>query len=512
MSNELELDLNLQKALPFDTERQLALLGHVIDVADNGFFLQVKDRLKPEWFTDSVGAMLYDYYLRFYEKYNRIPLTQEEFLGCELFFEVPGTKRQNITQTATICRTLAGRYGKDVLAKELTNWMRVRVYHEAVGRSARLFNGRQMEKAVVVLEGAVKEFQVTRFEGEENQGLSDPRKLIAQQKIDTEGALSTGLPLLDRKINDSCTNGALLRGDTTVILAPVNVGKTSTLISIARHNLSNGKSVLFVSLEGRDADIMEKIFCATLRISKDEFRRRGTSDKEMDAMTIDRAQKCITENLTFLHMVRPGLTAEEVVSVIRINQNQKKAINGRGYDLVIVDYPGILHSETKHLKMEFRQMQDVVYRQFVQLALEEKFHCIVAAQTNRDGSRNNRGGFKALGVKPETRLLTLEDIHESFAIVHSATTVITLNRSDASKAKGLMTFYVCKSRSSETGWAVVCETEFHKSLTHHLASRATAYRGSSSPEEQLENLLNAHSGKDIPRGYVMSDNKVGTLS
>ena len=48
MSNELELDLNLQKALPFDTERQLALLGHVIDVADNGFFLQVKSiRWRP---------------------------------------------------------------------------------------------------------------------------------------------------------------------------------------------------------------------------------------------------------------------------------------------------------------------------------------------------------------------------------------------------------------------------------------------------------------------------------
>lgn len=36
--------------LPFDEEQQQALMGHVIQ--DERFFLQVKDRIKADWFVD----------------------------------------------------------------------------------------------------------------------------------------------------------------------------------------------------------------------------------------------------------------------------------------------------------------------------------------------------------------------------------------------------------------------------------------------------------------------------
>jgi hypothetical protein len=197
--------------------------------------------------------------------------------------------------------------------------------------------------------------------------------------------------------------------------------------------------------------------------------------------------------LTYIDMGRAGLTVEEVISTIRHKQTQLKATTGSGFDLVIDDYPGILTtSYFDGKKAEHRITQDYIYRQFVQLALEERFHVILAAQTNREGSKINRGQDHE-----RHRLLTLEDIAEAFGISQSATNFITLNRSERDKHRNRMTFYVCKSRSSSTGWAVVTQTDFNKSLTHGPTLKAVAYHSSMSPDESIEKFLENNDGQDV---------------
>jgi hypothetical protein len=60
----------------------------------------------------------------------------------------------------------------------------------------------------------------------------------------------------------------------------------------------------------------------------------------------------------------------------------------------------------------------------------------------------------------------MEDASEAYGPVMTATNVITLNRPPDFKARGLLTFNFCKSRSGETGWAVCCKSDYGKSITH----------------------------------------------
>lgn len=506
-ANELALDATIESQLPFDREQQLAFLGHVLN--HERFFFQVKDTIKGAWFLDGYAGKLFDLYVEFHKLLLRTPVSKEEFLKYDRIRAMSQEDRQKITNTYVQADALRLKFGSDLLLSELTNWMRCRIYHSRVAESSRLFNSRQLNQAVSVLETAIKEFQNVRYDGSPSADFSNPRALVEAQNVDLEGALTTGISILDRHLhplgpfpsNASC-GPALLLGDTTVLLAPTNVGKTTTMITIARHNLALGKSVLFVTLEGRELDIQEKIWCCTLGRTRAEFRRLALSDDEQDKKLMFGMSQVLMNQLNYVSMVHEQ-TVEEVVRVIRHKQNQRKAVTGKGYDLLVVDYPAILTTDQARMggRFDYRQIQGQVYRAFVQLALQERFHALLAVQSNREGAKTNRNaGFDRTH---QHRLLTPEDVSESYDIAMSATNIITVNRDEAAKAADRVTFYICKSRSSQTGWAVVCKSSYGTATTHSNALGGLAYEGSVNATDRIQGFLKERNNCDINLSEVL---------
>jgi hypothetical protein len=197
-------------------------------------------------------------------------------------------------------------------------------------------------------------------------------------------------------------------------------------------------------------------------------------------------------------MNKTGITVEEVVSVIHSHQNRRRALTGKGYDLLIVDYPAICTTETaKGGQWAPRAILDYVYRQFVQLAGEEKFHAVLAAQSNREGAKVNRNYDG-----DDNRLLTPEDISEAYGPTMSATNIFTLNRDPRAQQANRMTWYLCKSRSGSVGWAVCCRTDFTKALTHSPELACTAWNGNHAMPDKIEKYLQQYNQLDIPVGYT----------
>jgi hypothetical protein len=175
---------------------------------------------------------------------------------------------------------------------------------------------------------------------------------------------------------------------------------------------------------------------------------------------------------------------EEVEPLIRRKQEDLMAKTGKGYDLLVCDYPAKLTTRlAQNGHMSKRNVDEIVYGYFVQLALEYGFHSLLAIQTNREGSKVNKG------QKDEHRLLVMEDVHESYGVMQEATNVITLNRDPVAKARQHMTFHIDKSRSSETGFAVVARTDFARARTHHADLGAIWYRGVATMADQVDDLL-----------------------
>lgn len=491
----VEIDPKLIEALPFEPKQQDAILGYAM--LDKGFFSQIKDRVKPNWFIDGWTGKAYDAYVKFYATFGHPPKSDDEFHMFESVFVLPPLEKQKLKAAVIRARTETANFSLDVLKASLTGWLQSRVYHQYVTQSATLFNNRKFGESKAMLAKAVKELQEISFEGKAPADFSNPRGLVQEILELGKNALTLGHPVLDRMLAPDSSNGSLLQGDSTVFLAPTNVGKTTAAITVAVANIMAGKKVFFITHEGRKTDVMEKIWQCLLRAKKAEFRALSLSDNPAIVAQMTAWAKILNERLVYIDYQKPGTTVEEVVSIMRQHQQMSKNMTGAGFDMIVNDYPAIIGTEDKSVVRERRMKDAYVYRYLTDYAGSEAIHGLFSIQTNREGSKKNRQVGEYANKKFFT---TLEDVQEAYEVTNSATNLLTLNQSPDDKVREIFTFLICKSRSSDTNIAVACKSNFSCARTHDSEQPATWFRGTQALEH-MDSLLLEYANREVPHNY-----------
>lgn len=463
------------QSLPFDESKQEAIVGHAL--TDQQFFLQLRSRIPARWFVDPRVSEVYGRLDKFYKEFGRYPLSIEE-IRTQFGIYDQG-ERLKFHATLDLCVSQAQRIGLDVLRKELTGWMRAGKMADLIHKATQFYNGEEVAKAHSWAAQKIEEIRECSFEEDAAVSFEDPGTFLSKTEVDREHALTTGIPAFDVALLDGATEGGMLRGDITVILAPANIGKTTALITIAMQNVWRRKDVLFITHEGRPQDIKLKFLCSSIGVSVPELLEMYKTPEGLDKIRVHSA--LLGAYMTYIPFnAAGGMYVEDVIDTIKTRTMDLKARKGKGFDLIVDDYPQKLTSRLGKNLGEYRHVQTYVYDQFVQIALQEKTHTLVAAQTNRDGSRANRAS---------DRFLTSEDIAECYGIIQIATNVVTLNRNDEDKAHNRITFYVSKSRASETGIAITCRSDYRCARTHHAGLGYVAQRSDIPIREEVELLL-----------------------
>lgn len=474
-------------SLTFFEAQQDALLGHLID--NKEFYSQVSSYIKPGYFSGKFNQRVYAAKLAFVEEFKCQPNYEELKCVKEFLIEDAKTQKALWAQILT-CRVQATQHRLDIITSKLTNFVQTAMFKEAHRQSHRYYNAKKPGDAFRVTREAMDGIDRVSFTRGMDASFVDIPSLIQNQKHERVQGLTFGIKALDEKLDPDAPEGALLRGDTTVLLAPTNVGKTTTMITIAAHNIKRNKHVLFITHEGRAEDIQLKILCSMLNVSKTELFKR-VADKEWWALYAEELDR-LQAFLTYIPYNKAGMTVEEVVPLIRRYQEKRILQNGRGYDMLIDDYPAKLSTEEASKgNMQKRNIDEKVYGMFVQLGLEYKFHVLLAIQTNRAGSQINWG----LGKKPEDRLLRMEDVQESWGTMTSATNVISINRDQLAVARGRVSFHISKSRSSDTGWTIVCKSNYAHAQTHSNEMGAVWYRSSETLSGKLDDIFQKKTDK-----------------
>lgn len=494
---------DVDEPLPFSEKKQDAVLGYLL--THEQFFLQARTKLLPEWFIDSWNSRLWKMALSFFDRFRRFPRSPAEFEGSTEFLAVPdNAERNRLMKKHAQCRIAVDDFGLDALRADLTEWMQSRVLKATLESVAEKFNASQtnptkMREALDALRAAGTRLDRTTFELDQVVAFDDfaDGSFWKERQADLEDALTFGLPLLDQKLNRSCVgNASLLRGDMTVLLAPTNIGKTTCMLTVARHNLERQKSVLLVTHEGRPSDIKTKLIQCITGMNADQLMNLPTTAEGRQRLTMIQ-DHVLKPYMVYLPLNRPGLTVEDTESAIRRQQEKRISETGRGFDLIIDDYPAKLTTaQASRGFLQKRSVDELIYNYFTQLALEFKCHVLSAIQTNREGSKINRQHKGA-----EHRLLSMEDVMESFGAMTTATNVISLNRDPVAEAAQRQAYHICKSRSNETGWTIVTRTNYGVSLTHGGGLKATGYRGPSPMHEQIDGLIEQHSDQILPSIY-----------
>ena len=130
--------------IPFAPDKQEAVLGHCVN--DPSFFRQTIGRLSPAHWTDLLCTAVYEGMLVFFKRYNRPP-TKEELIAWE-GWRAQGKDAAAILQKIhDACRN-ANVFGLDALRDQLTEWVRTKIYYDAVYKSAGEYRERRLNDAL----------------------------------------------------------------------------------------------------------------------------------------------------------------------------------------------------------------------------------------------------------------------------------------------------------------------------------------------------------------------------
>ena len=252
-----------------------------------------------------------------------------------------------------------------------------------------------------------------------------------QIREDPEAAFCrTGFADLDRQLG-----GGMFKSEVYIIGARPGMGKTTLAINIAQNVIRRGGSVLFVSLEMSEQQIMAKRLSLETGIKYTNLMTGRINDPEERAM-----RKWLQDSQgDRFYLTTRNSTTGDIARRARQIQNP---------NLIIVDYIGLIScAEESRSKPRYEQMTEIS-ASLKALAKTLRIPVLALCQLNRENV--NRGDKRP----------TMADLRDSGAIEQDAGAIILLHRPDYYEQKDAeaerpemenIELNVAKNRHAETG-------------------------------------------------------------
>lgn len=315
--------------------------------------------------------------------------------------------------TYTIGSTAENIYEK---LKELTKKRETFLLAKEITKEAK-----ETENIDLLIEKAISKLQKIEMQTEKQENfvslIARTTDLI-EKNINKKDDLSYYTGFFDL---DALTDG-LHKGELTIIGARPGVGKTTFALQIAERIAGYKKSVMFVSLEMSEEQIIQKILAKKARVNSRKIRNGDLTGEELDKIYI----KC--GEISDL----PMSIYTKLNSIQQIETEARKLKNKEKLDLLIIDYLQLVRN-LGNFKSREQEVADIS-RTLKLLSLELEIPIIALCQLNRNAVKNEP---------------TLADIRESGSIEQDADNVIFLYQEDVEDNR--VTVDLQKQRAGNTG-------------------------------------------------------------
>ena len=240
----------------------------------------------------------------------------------------------------------------------------------------------------------------------------------------------TGFADLDRQLG-----GGMFKSEVYIVGARPGMGKTTLAINVAQNVVHSGGSVLFVSLEMSEQQIMAKRISMELDLKYADLMTGRVNDRDEQRMRswIQKSKK------------DPFFLTIQNSTVGEIGRRARQIPN---LSLVIVDYIGLITcSEESRQKPRYEQMTEIS-ASLKAMAKTLRIPVLALCQLNREN------------VSRQEKRPTMADLRDSGAIEQDAGAIILLHRPDYYEQKDAeaerpemesIELAVAKNRHAETG-------------------------------------------------------------
>ena len=380
--------------------------------------------LQKEYFTDSNEQIVFEKIKTFIASYNSIPSREA------LAIEIDNDKTINDEQFKScgkVIDELTVEEAPDLqwLLDRTEKFCQEKAVYNAIMESIQIIDGKDKKSNSGTIPTILSDALSVSFDNHIGHDFLDD----ADKRYDFYHKVEDKIPF-DIDLMNIITKGGLSKKSLNIILAGTGVGKSLAMCHWAANNLTEGKNVLYITLEMAEERIAERIDANLLNVPLDDL---GSLSEDLYKKKINRVRKETAGKL----IIKEYPTASAGTGHFRHLLNELSMKRNFKPDIIYIDYlnialsmrikPGAQVNSYSYIKAIAEELRG--------LAVERDVPIVSATQTTRKGFTNSDPG--------------LEDTSESFGLPATADFMIAMVSSDDLQAQGCVMFKQLKNRYSD---------------------------------------------------------------
>jgi replicative DNA helicase len=353
---------------------QLTILQKLIN--DEKFCRKVLPFIKTEYF-EGAHKGVYRIILNFISKYNKLPTSTA--LSIEL--ESADLSEETYPQAVKIVESLNENpvVEEKWLEEHTERWCKDRAVFLAIMESIQIIDGKSKTKAQTAIPDILQKALSINFDNSVGHDyIAD-----ADDRFDFYHKIEDRLPF-DLEMFNTITKGGVPKKTLNIALAGTGVGKSLFMCHVASSALSQGKNVLYITMEMSEERIAERIDANLMNIAIDQLE---TLPREM----FDNKMTKIAANTTGKLIIKEYPTASAHSGHFRALLNELKLKKDFKPDVIFIDYLNICSSERiRGLSggVNTYSLVKAIAEEMRGLAVEFDVPIFSATQTTRSGFGN----------------------------------------------------------------------------------------------------------------------------
>ena len=369
-------------------------------VTNEKYARKVLPFIKGDYFSDKTERTVFEEIEKFVDKYNKIP-TQ-----TSLEIEVQGRKDLNDHEYTKIVEVIKTLESTDVdfdwLVDTTEKFCKDKAVYNAIVEGISIIDGKDKTRDAGAIPSILTEALAVGFDNSVGHDyLAD-----AQSRFEYYHTIEKKIPF-DLDFFNRITKGGLPPKTLNIALAGTGVGKSLFMCHMAANCLSQGKSVLYITLEMAEERIAERIDANLMGVSMEDLQ-------DLPKQMFDSKMDHIIKNTTGTLIVKEYPTASANSAHFRGLIKELAIKKSFKPDIIFIDYLNICGSSRFKgaANINSYTMIKSIAEELRGLAVETNVPIMSATQTTRSGFSNSDVG--------------LEDTAESFGLPATADLMFAL--------------------------------------------------------------------------------------
>jgi len=395
-------------------------------IYDEQYCRKVIPFIKKEYFADRKEAIVADEIVSFFTKYNK-PATKEV-----LSIEVSNRKDINdkeMSELSDYINTLSHEpVNEDWMLENTEKFCKDRAVYNGVLKAIGIIDGKDKVYTKDSIPSILSDALAVSFDNHIGHDYIDDHN----SRYDFYHRVEEKIPF-DLEMFNKITKGGLSKKTLNIALAGTGVGKSLFMCHMGAGCLTQGKNVLYITMEMAEERIAERIDANLLNLTMDELK---VVDKDIYETRIDKIAKKTAGKL----IIKEYPTASAHAGHFRALLEELKLKKEFKPDIIFIDYLNICASQRMKQGGSVNSYTYIksIAEELRGLAVEHNVPIVSATQTTRGGYTNSDPG--------------LEDTSESFGLPATADFMFALVSNEELEALNQIIVKQLKNRYNDPGF------------------------------------------------------------